>query len=1066
MSPVAAGLDALVKIPSDHSIEVWATISWNVYYRVRPSYEEQQTFQDPIRRDDEDNDDDSVGSPPPPSQPNTRQRERPVPKFKKLNCSASGPLVLQSHESGISVEAGGVNTAINAELARVGAIRDADPDLFRVGPRPDPELPNKLGAADMVSDQAYRRYWANLPDLAITPWAIRVDVSCEPSPEHIEHGRLVVDIVNVTPISEKDQVHEPFIFDTRLQLEFPSGCLAPFRLVSAPKDFRENPRMFGRGRNCAVEHADDTLSTTHTPMYMQGRYVTRETPEALTCELATDPFPTLEKLEVAMSSYELAWDQALSEFRLDPAWDDEQELAFMKDRALYFDEVSRFKHGLNLLRTNADVAYAFTLMNRAFERNALRAWRLMQIVFIVTQLPGLVAEDPMDQERETVDIIYFPTGGGKTEAYLAAVVFSCFWDRLRGKIAGVTAWARFPLRLLTAQQLQRFANIICCADLVRKAEPDIRLSGSNVDGFAVGYYVGSGGTPNSIQSATASNSGSGLPWAQAQDPTFIQKFKRIAVCPACRTRTVIVEFDHVAVVLRHKCVNESCAFSEGILPIYVVDNDLYRYLPSVMVGTLDKLAQIGIARKFGMILGSVDGRCPTHGYYNGKCCQDGCRETLSKVKPVGLSGPSLFVQDELHLLREGLGTFDSHYETLFQLLLNEAGTKMPIKILASSATIEQFERQVNQLYARSKARVFPGPGPKKGHSFYATTLNYPQRLYVGVLPHNKTLLNALFKLTESYVRGLGTLRGRYHTGPTFTDVSTLYSSCAHYFLANPDLDAFKTDLRDHVSPALVKDGFPQPTTYTLTGGTSADDVSGTLEALERSSAVSDPVQFVLATNTISHGVDIDRLNWMFFFGMPRQTAEYIQASSRVGRAYIGVVFTCFNPTRERDQSHYHYFAKQHEFLGKLVEPVPVNRWSKFSLDRTLPGAINAMLLHQQSQKLRSDRRNLVYILDNVKAMFASGELSEAEVESGVLTAYLGPQNNLGDPAFRARLQQRCKAIIFDQIETSVRPVTFVSDAMTPSPMRSLREVDEPVSIRLNSAGLSWSRVARAKGGGA
>jgi hypothetical protein len=562
-----------------------------------------------------------------------------------------------------------------------------------------------------------------------------------------------------------------------------------------------------------------------------------------------------------------------------------------------------------------------------------------------------------------VDIIYFPTGGGKTEAYLATIVFHCFYDRLRGKKAGVTAWTRFPLRLLTLQQTQRVADIIGLADLVRCEQRDPRLSGNDVDGFAVGYFVGEGGSPNEIVNPNGNRYASPeaqVTWSKVNDADARQDWKRVVRCPSCRTATVSVDFDAASTRLIHRCGQPTCRFPQGVIPVYIVDNEIYRYLPCVIVGTIDKLAGIGNQRKFALLFGQVDGRCSLHGYYKGRCCQRDCADErrLQRSMRDGLSGPTLFIQDELHLLKEGLGTFDGHYETFTQVLLREAGQVQDLKIIASSATIEAFDRQVNHLYGRrpDQARAFPSRGPTLGQSFYAETLPHPQRLYVGVIPHNKTIFNTILELIEHYhreVQGLQQLSAGTPnpyggalapSTPEWRQLLDFYSTSLTYFLANRELDSLRTDLEGDVVPHLQRDGLLPIRISELTGNTSTDDVSRILERLECPGVPDSPPDSVLATSMVSHGVDIDRLNSMIFYGMPRQNAEYIQASSRVGRSHVGMVFACLHPVRERDQSHYAYFMKFHEFLGQLVEPVAINRWSKFSVNRTLPGLFMGVLL--------------------------------------------------------------------------------------------------------------------------
>lgn len=1059
LAPVAVGVEVALQMSNGY-LEIPATASWAVYYRVRPSYHEQLEFQNPPRDAEEEStqDDTAPSASNPPAPPVRPSRERLKPHFRKINCRASANIRISNASSGVAVDAGGLQTAINSEFERARGVALGDPQSIRTG-RQGQDKPDRLEQTDMASEASYTAFWQRLPHAVLTPWELSVVAEAKVHLDASDEVVVAIDLSNQTKLSDRDEVNEPYIFDVSLSLELAGNVVRPFYLLTAPRDFREDPRMFGRGRNCGVAFDGHLLSTTHTPSYEQGRYRAREKPEAKVQDLINEPIPTLTSILEGMKGYLREWDSALLSYQAKAWWDAEKEAQFEQDKRTYIDEIGRFEDGILLIETNADVLQAFRLTQEAFEANAPgMQWRLMQIVFLVGQIRGLIADSAAESEREIVDIIYFPTGGGKTEAYLACVTFACFWDRLRGKAAGVTAWARFPLRLLSVQQLQRFTNIIASADIVRRRSHDLRLSGRNVDPFAVGYYVGQGVTPNSV--AGDNSSRSGLPWAQATDDDFIQRFKRITYCPVCRDSDgrrnvpVRVVFDRDKVSLMHRCQNSQCAFPGGVLPVYVVDNDIYRYLPSVMVGTIDKLAQLGVARKFSMILGRVDGRCPKHGYYNGKCCQhDVCRETLpAGGLPPGLSGPTLFVQDELHLLREGLGTYDGHYETLLQEMLRIAGAQVPVKILASSATIERFEVQAQHLYCRPHSRVFPGYGPIRGESFYAQTLAYPQRVFVGVMPRNKTLLRTLIESGELFFRA--TIEERADE----PDLGKLYNAMATYFLANRELDAFERDLRDYVQPRLAAANLPSPTISSLTGNTLADDVSNVLSTLERLPASSDPPEAVLATYTISHGVDIDRLNVMFFFGMPRSTSEYIQASSRVGRAHVGVVFTCFNPSREREQSHYHYFAKHHEFLGRLVEPVPVNRWSKFSLERTLPGALVASLYHDYGATLPAKRRNDVYKLDRVKQMLSTEAITLSRLEDTVIASYgLDRDNDAAHESFRQRLSQRLRSLVRDQIETNARPVEWLSEALVPPPMRSLREVDDPVPIRLDYAGQAWGR---------
>ena len=674
-----------------------------------------------------------------------------------------------------------------------------------------------------------------------------------------------------------------------------------------------------------------------------------------------------------------------------------------------------------------------------------------------------------------MDIIYFPTGGGKTEAYLATLVFHCFFDRLRGKAAGVTAWTRFPLRLLTLQQTQRMADVVGVAELVRREQQDPRLNGRNVDSFAVGYFVGAGGSPNEIVDPSKyryARAEEQVTWSKANDPHVRQDWQRVIRCPACRTPTVHVDFDLAKLRVIHKCTQRDCAFPDGEIPVYVVDNEIYRYLPCVIVGTIDKLAGLGNQRKLAQIFGQVDGRCTEHGYYKGKCCQKDCTDTkrLRKGVPPGLSGPTLFVQDELHLLKEGLGTFDGHYETFTQRLQQAFGQTEPLKIIASSATIEAFERQVEHLYGRAQAqaRVFPGFGPTLGQSFYAKTLDHPQRLFVGLIPHNKTIFNTILELIEHYHREVQTLQrlpfgvanpygGMHAPGtPAWGSLLDDYITSLTYFLANRELNSIRTDLEGDVNPNLQRDSLFPLEIAELTGNASTDEVTRILERLEQPAAPNTPSNAVLATSMVSHGVDMDRLNAMIFYGMPRQNAEYIQASSRVGRRHVGIVFTCLHPARERDQSHYAYFVKFHQFLGQLVEPVAINRWSKFSINRTLPGLFMGVLLQLIANRSGASDPNRYYMLDFIKQKISDGSVRADHFIPLLEDAYrVQSPSTAGEAVFREEIHLRVQQFL-DWILSAGSGRTFVSDVLIPKPMRSLRDVDEAIEIELDNTGSQWA----------
>lgn len=1124
LAPVAFGAEFRIH-PTDRSV-ARIKLEWTCYYRVFPTYTQQvdyrhnlsggstesvqnanpsQALQTPIDDTDvEESSSETISKEIHPEDETEvdasdgrlrRPNDTLMLRFRAIRCSAEGELVLcRNAEGGWNCDANDVSEAVKQKLQNAHDAVAQDPETIRVADDPYAQILVPDSALD--TPEAYQDFCNKLRQPVIPSWDW--EVRCDSREDVDEQDFLIVSVVFVNRTAKQESAEgkahpsiEHFVFDTAAHFMFEQHAVQPFSIELAPKGFRYDREVWARPFNCAIERSGtNALSTTHIPTFTQNRYQTRVQPTASFSELASEPIPTLEKILEAMKDYRSEWATAEKNYESSiPAWRERHLAEFNSDRSRFDEEITLFQAGLDLIRRDSDTELAFRLTNETFLRSGQHSgktsWRLFQIVFLVSQIPGItaLADKPGSQpdDLQRADIIYFPTGGGKTEAYLSVLTFHCFFDRLRGKSAGVTAWTRFPLRLLTLQQTQRVADVICMADLVRRSHDDSRLNGPSIAGFGVGYFVGKSSTPNELVNSeqySYANAENIATWACANDDDERQHWRRLIHCPSCWSNTVRVELDVTHMRLLHRCSQPDCQFPEGRIPVYVVDNEIYRYLPTVLVGTIDKLAVIGNQRKMAQIFGDIDGYCKLHGFHKGKCCQKGCdgKNLVAKI-PAGLSGPTIFVQDELHLLKEGLGTFDGHYETFVQELLRAISPGAPLKIIASSATIENFERQVEHLYGADPelARIFPGPGPQLGASFYAHTLDYPQRVYAGLIPHNKTIFNASLELLEHYHAILQELialpagsRNPYggSTAPDTHDwfaLLDLYVTSLTYFLSSRDLNSVRTDLDGHVSPRLQAMNLSPLRIFELTGSTTTDEVATTLEYLDTSKPVQERATSVLATNMVSHGVDIDRLNAMFFYGMPRQNAEYIQASSRVGRAHVGLVFVCHHPARERDQSHYAVFSKFHEYVGQLVEPVAINRWATFSINRTLPGLFMGFLLQIMANKAEPKNVNQYYRIDHVRQQIASGRLRADDFIPFLERSYrVANSNEPAQQAFREEIRLRAQQFL-DQIVQASPAKTFVSDALIPRPLTSLRDVDEPIPIGLDRAGTQWASYMDTRG---
>ena len=385
----------------------------------------------------------------------------------------------------------------------------------------------------------------------------------------------------------------------------------------------------------------------------------------------------------------------------------------MRKPSAYSDEVARLPRGLRLLETDDRVRRAFALANRAFDasRTSIRhtRWRPFQLGFVLANLASIVDASP-DGERHVVDTLWFATGGGKTETYLLYVLTAAFHDRLRGKREGITSWGRFPLRMLSLQQTQRFADVLAAAELVRRDE---KIRGA----FSLGFFVGNNGTPNRIPTQP-SRARTGLP----TDPDMPSRYQVLLRCPFCGSDELEMRFDPTRWALDHVCTAPRAAPGAGRpLPLRIVDEEIYRSLPTVVLGTLDKAANISMQAAMRGFYGPPAGRCSVRDpRLHLRAEEPDTRRAASSpaalrrpgplAQDATLYAPTVRMQDELHLLRDSLGAVDAHYEALLDELQPHYG---------SHAEDHRLLRHARRSRRTSRGPVPPGradlpaPGPAR-----------------------------------------------------------------------------------------------------------------------------------------------------------------------------------------------------------------------------------------------------------------------------------------------------------------------------------------------------------------
>lgn len=654
-------------------------------------------------------------------------------------------------------------------------------------------------------------------------------------------------------------------------------------------------------------------------------------------------------------------------------------------------------------------------------------------------------------------LLYFPTGGGKTEAFLGVLVFNLFFDRHRGKSCGVTSILRYPLRLLSVQQVQRLANVLAKAELIRRADKEI----CGTECFSLGYFVGDNNTPNEM---------SAKEYARYREMNQAQRDEHrvLDVCPFCGKQSVHIRADEYLSRLVHFCDNPECQ-SGGDLPLYIVDSEIYRYLPSAIISTVDKLAIVGCNANFRNILNGGEYKCPVHGYTSKKkCIERTCKLEVQEFETVDMydPAPTLFIQDELHLIRESLGTYASHYESFLKYYIrNISKSKRDVKIIGATATISSYREQVYHLYGRNPIR-FPCESPFIEKNFYAEVDKEDlQRQILGYAPYGKAIVNsvvyslkymreAVFEYYKDPQKILDIPNIGISTKEEALELLKDYWIFLEYNNVKRDGNNVDGAIKTPVNEELSSDGIIPFKTRAMTGDESFQDVREVLAEVENNNDVYGGVNLITATSMISHGVDADRFNVMFFYGIPGNMAEYIQAYSRTGRKHTSIVIDLIRPMRETDQSYLKNFTSMHKYKDLLVEPVPINRWASKAVDNTLPGIFTGLLLTCYDPEIQYTSGSL-FFMKNIKKAIKGHEISISTVKDQLYMAFGctdddGTTQDLGN-----QYRQKIDAFV-DDVFVQIRDRSWSDEnifdgfrLMGYRIMNSLRDTDSQLIIELD-----------------
>ncbi len=630
-------------------------------------------------------------------------------------------------------------------------------------------------------------------------------------------------------------------------------------------------------------------------------------------------------------------------------------IAFMiANRAMYMQRIHLEYQKVDKYTNNIEFQDQMRNLNY-YECEDKYTWRPFQLAFLLMSLESIIDENC--SERDLVDLIWFPTGGGKTEAYLGLTAFTIFYRRLKysKNSGGTSVIMRYTLRLLAAQQFVRAATLICACEFIRKQGKKRRGSRYPVyelgeETISIGLWIGGEHTPN--KNLQANEHLNKLIDEKKGDLRYRKdrhnKFQ-ILKCPWCGTKLVkdldkstgkeVGKWGYSMKNKRHfylACTQEGCNF-ELELPIQVVDDELYQNPPTLLFGTVDKFAMLPWKKQSGRFFAT---------------------DTKNRT-------PELIIQDELHLISGPLGTIAGLYETIIDNLCSSKGVRP--KIIASTATIRRAKEQCSVLFNR-EVNQFPPPGIDSEDSFFAKESNLSDkfgRTYIGIMPSGKT--KAMME-----VRTIAAILSRTDMLNYPDEVKDKFWTLAIYFNSLKDLGKCSTMIDDDVKDFLKRISYRfglgrgRMISYAseLTSRVSTTKLNETLEKLERLEYSKQNIEnknyainTLLATNMISVGVDVARLNLMVLVGQPKLTSEYIQASSRIGRSYPGIAFTLYDNTKSRDRSHYEQFRSYHQSFYKFVEPTGATPFSQPSRERALHAIVVSLLRHKYGLSEESDAGN-------------------------------------------------------------------------------------------------------------
>lgn len=1119
-------------------------------------------------------------------------------KWRRFSLAAEHiTLPLAGSPAEIDVLLRGFEKRIWADMAQKVSVWLASPEGQEWAYREQPIAPSQIANKD-AWDAFLVTVRQSAPDsstLLPTLDKLRLDFSRTPdfSDSSVLNIRISFENLNNTPSRTRYLCHDAAIHQVQVIVTIPATVHSRLKLQRIQPSFRFRNFMTypALGINCGIEEGvgdaeNVVLKTTWLPKYILPRITPRAIPGI------PWRYQELSDVGTAISAlYNIPdeYSKWIAEQRLvNPAQYESDARKRHEETEEYKIALEAFDRECLLVRRGIDllmesqVAYrqhssckkaipyrAWVLLNRTMYtaglEKGIEGWRLFQEAFIIAHIPTIASridefKDWNDHvlDEEMASLLYFSTGGGKSEAFYGLLIFNLFFDRLRGKHRGVTSLIRYPLRLLTLQQAQRLFALLVYAE---KIKHDEGIKGAN---FEIGFWVGKANTPNRNtpeelkgilkmgERMPAEGTSERVAYDNAND-----SYNKVPVCPYCnRGPTGLRYYPDRDSRVGIMCLYDDCTWNQmngGItpLPFLLTDQDIYAHAPAIILGTIDKLALIGqhdstISKIVGMfgLARFVDSNGRLSSPRRHKDLQIALEDpALTRVAPAFEDGvelfhdpfPSLVIQDEAHLLEESLGTFAGLFETTFEQMLvglspllgfrvvkGENGKPRMPKIVAATATISTPGRQIEALYQRRHLQ-FPYPGTSLYESFYAHPEKAPNpQRQASIDSAHAENRERVAELHAPWMRVYASLmtNGRLHTVTTVNVLAAYHAMISKIWQLIQDdttaavellknalsdspvrsyheaaLDTLTTDAEsllslvdlfrisltyvtnkkggDQVIDALsgeapkvhIAAGLPAAHLKTdlISGGVDVKAIQNIMRVASETikpEGLHESLRNIVATSAISHGVDVDKFNAMFFAGIPTDIAEYIQASSRVGRTHVGFSLLIPVPQRRRDRYIVEVHDIFHRFLERMISPAAIERWADNALKRVIPSLFQAWLVGCEEQRLfvEAEDKVAIYPIDNthevkrlIRAMTTTGFLAAA---GEFVVKAVGVNGRGRDSIGKPNHREYYESSLLNEIHRLVTELDERSDTLTAldkfwggsrvarKPMTSLRDIDE------------------------